>query len=86
MPDYKKMTLERLRELARKALGPGHARKSKAELVSALEAGGKAAPAAPRGAKAAAGKAPRKAAGKARSGASAGGKAEEGMVVSMRQS
>lgn len=38
MPDLKKMTLERLRELARKALGPGaSALKTKAELVRALE-------------------------------------------------
>jgi hypothetical protein len=46
MPDFKKMTLERLRELARSLLGPGHSKKTKAELVAALEgAGGKAAPA-----------------------------------------
>jgi hypothetical protein len=39
MPDFKKMTLERLRELARKKLGPGHSRlKTKAEIVAALEA------------------------------------------------
>jgi hypothetical protein len=38
MPDLKKMTVERLRELARKALGPGaSALKTKAELVRALE-------------------------------------------------
>lgn len=37
MPDFKKMTLESLRELARDVLGPGHSRKSKAELVEALE-------------------------------------------------
>jgi hypothetical protein len=47
MPDYKKMTLESLRELARSLLGPGHSKKTKAELVSALERGGKAAPPAP---------------------------------------
>jgi hypothetical protein len=47
MPDFKKMTLERLRELARSALGPGHSRKSKAELVAALEVSGKAGAAAP---------------------------------------
>jgi hypothetical protein len=41
MPDPKKMTLERLRALARKLLGPGQSRKSKAELVEALAAGKK---------------------------------------------
>src|SRR6266568_566484 len=47
MPDYGKMTLESLRKLARSLLGPGHSRKTKAELVAALEgAGGKAARAA----------------------------------------
>ena len=46
MPDYKKMTVESLRELARKVLGPGHSKLKKAELVRALEeAGRKAAPA-----------------------------------------
>src|SRR5512140_1968540 len=41
MPDFKKMTLQSLRELARKKLGPGHSRlKTKAEIVEALEAGG----------------------------------------------
>jgi hypothetical protein len=38
MPDLKKMTLEGLRALARKLLGPGQSRKSKAELVAALGA------------------------------------------------
>jgi hypothetical protein len=39
MPDFKKMTADALRELARKALGPGHARlKTKKELVEALQA------------------------------------------------
>ncbi len=38
MPDFKKMTVERLRELARKALGPGQSRlKTKADLVRALQ-------------------------------------------------
>ena len=75
MPDYKKMTLERLRELARTALGPGHSKKSKAALVSALEAGGKAAPA--RKAREGTGKAKRAAAGKGKAGggARAGAKA-----------
>ncbi len=42
MPDFKKMTVENLRELARKLLGPGHSRKTKSELIAALEeAGGK---------------------------------------------
>jgi uncharacterized protein len=41
MPDFKKMNVERLRELARKALGPGSSRlKTKAELVNALEEAG----------------------------------------------
>jgi hypothetical protein len=74
MPDYKKMTVESLRELARKVLGPGQSKKTKAELVAALEsAGGKGggaaratgAPARPAGA-APAGKAA-KAAGAAKS-------------------
>jgi uncharacterized protein len=38
MAEFKKMTVERLRELARQVLGPGHSRlKTKAELVEALE-------------------------------------------------
>ncbi|HET7825722.1 MAG TPA: DUF4912 domain-containing protein, partial [Anaeromyxobacter sp.] len=38
MSDFKKMTVESLRELARKTLGPGHSRlKTKSELVRALE-------------------------------------------------
>ncbi len=41
MPDLKKMTLENLRELARRKLGPGHAKlKTKAELIRALEEAG----------------------------------------------
>ena len=43
MPDFKKMTLQDLRELARKKLGPGHSRlKTKGEIIEALkaEAGG----------------------------------------------
>jgi uncharacterized protein len=44
MPDFKKMTVESLRELARKTLGPGHARlKTKTELVRALEEAAKSA-------------------------------------------
>ncbi len=46
MPDFKKMTVESLRELARKLLGPGHSRfKSKTDLVRALEAAGEGGPA-----------------------------------------
>jgi hypothetical protein len=38
MPDFRKMTVQRLRDLARKTLGPGHSRlKTKNELVEALE-------------------------------------------------
>src|SRR6266498_396037 len=45
MPDFKKMTVESLRELARKVLGPGHSKKTKSELIAALQAAqGKAAP------------------------------------------
>ncbi|BDG02069.1 DUF4912 domain-containing protein [Anaeromyxobacter oryzae] len=41
MPDFKKMTVQSLRELARKVIGPGHTRlKTKSELVSALEQAG----------------------------------------------
>ncbi len=40
MPDFKKMTLENLRELARKVLGPGYSRKTKSELIQALEGAG----------------------------------------------
>jgi hypothetical protein len=71
MPDFRKMTLESLRELARRTLGPGHARKSKAELVAALEAAGpkRAAPA--RGGRDASARA-RKAGGKAGKGEAAG--------------
>jgi hypothetical protein len=47
MPDFKKMTLQALRELARKKLGPGHSRlKTKGEIIAALEAGGAKPPAA----------------------------------------
>ena len=60
MPDFKKMTVESLRALARKVLGPGHAKKTKSELVAALEgAGAKPAPAARRGAPARPGGRPR---------------------------
>ncbi|WP_243337289.1 DUF4912 domain-containing protein [Anaeromyxobacter soli] len=38
MADFRKMTVESLRELARKVLGPGQSRKTKGELVAALEA------------------------------------------------
>jgi hypothetical protein len=56
MPDFKKMTVERLRELARKVLGPGQSRlKTKTDLVRALEeakpAEAHAAPKAPKPAK-----------------------------------
>ena len=38
MPDFTKMTVRSLRELARKLLGPGHSRlKTKADIVRALE-------------------------------------------------
>jgi len=37
MPDYRKMTVESLRDLARERLGPGHAKKAKGELVELLE-------------------------------------------------
>ncbi len=41
MPDFKKMTLQSLRELARKKLGPGHSRlKTKGEIIEALRAEG----------------------------------------------
>jgi hypothetical protein len=44
MSDFKKMTVESLRELARKTLGPGHARlKTKGELIRALEGTGEGA-------------------------------------------
>ncbi len=43
MPDFKKMTLQSLRELARKKLGPRHSRlKTKVEIIEALEAEGAA--------------------------------------------
>jgi hypothetical protein len=43
MPDFKKMTVQSLRELARKVIGPGHTRlKTKTELVNALEEAGAA--------------------------------------------
>jgi hypothetical protein len=77
MPDFKKMTVERLRELARKVLGPSHARlKTKTELVRALEeAEPAAAPAARKAAKPA--KEPARAAvpRAAKAGAAAAGKA-----------
>jgi hypothetical protein len=37
MPDYRKMTVESLRDLARERLGPGHTKKAKSELVELLE-------------------------------------------------
>lgn len=41
MADFRKMTVEALRELARKLLGPGHSRfKTKGDLVTALESTG----------------------------------------------
>ena len=82
MADFKKMTVEHLRELARSLLGPGHSKKTKAELVAALEqAEGKAAPGrersapAPRERAAAVGKVARAAASKVRSAARSGAKA-----------
>jgi hypothetical protein len=94
MPDFKKMTVERLRELARKVLGPAQSRlKTKGELVRALEEAGQEPPARVKeaGARAAAatGKAVRaaKGAGKAarqgartvaRAGKAAAGAAAEG--------
>jgi len=45
MADFRKMTVESLRELARRVLGPGQSRKTKGELVEALEAAAKKAPA-----------------------------------------
>jgi hypothetical protein len=38
MADFKNMTLEALRELARKTLGPGHSKLRKSELIERLEA------------------------------------------------
>jgi uncharacterized protein len=38
MPDFRKMTVQSLRELARKVLGPGHSRLTKGELVERLDA------------------------------------------------
>jgi hypothetical protein len=53
MADFKKMTVESLRELARKVLGPGQSKKTKSELVAALEsAAAKPAPARESGARA----------------------------------
>jgi hypothetical protein len=43
MADLKKMTLESLRELARKVLGPGHSKKTKGELIDALQKAARAA-------------------------------------------
>jgi uncharacterized protein len=40
MADFKKMTVESLRELARKVLGPGQSKKTKGELIQALEGAG----------------------------------------------
>ncbi|HTN52673.1 MAG TPA: DUF4912 domain-containing protein [Anaeromyxobacter sp.] len=46
MPDFRKMTVQSLRELARKVLGPAGSRlKTKSELVDALEEAGAATPA-----------------------------------------
>jgi hypothetical protein len=82
MADFKKMTVESLRELARKVLGPGHSKKTKSELVAALErAGAKAsAPAREPGARARTagrGEATGKAAGAARAAKGAARKAGE---------
>lgn len=69
MPDFKKMTVPTLRELARKVIGPGHSRfKTKAELVRALEAREGKAGSAP----AASGSPPAPAAGAPRGGAPVG--------------
>jgi hypothetical protein len=43
MADLKKMTVEGLRDLARRVLGPGHSRKTKGELIDALEKAGEGA-------------------------------------------
>jgi hypothetical protein len=76
MPDYKKMTLERLRELARSLLGPGQSKKTKAALVAALEGAGKATPSKPAKARVGAvGKAARAAAEKVGAAAREGVKA-----------
>jgi hypothetical protein len=40
MADFKKMTVDTLRDLARKVLGPGHSKKNKGELIQALEGAG----------------------------------------------
>ena len=78
MPDFKKMTVENLRELARKVLGPGHSRKTKSELVAALEeAGGKSAAGGREGGKAAAGGGETDARGRARSVAGKAAKAAQ---------
>ena len=47
MSDFRKMTVESLRQLARKILGPGHSRlKTKRDLIAALEAADERSPAA----------------------------------------
>ena len=84
MADFRKMTVESLRELARRVLGPGQSRKTKGELVEALEAAEKKAapgPAAKRaGAKArtAAGRAVQKTEKAVRAAKQAGKAAQEG--------
>jgi hypothetical protein len=40
MADFKKMTVETLRDLARRVLGPGQSKKTKGELIQALEGAG----------------------------------------------
>jgi hypothetical protein len=57
MPDYRKMTVESLRALARERLGPGHAKRTKDELVALLQGAAKAAARRP-AARGSAGKAP----------------------------
>jgi hypothetical protein len=77
MPDFNKMTLESLRDLARRVLGPGHSRyKTKRELVDALQRAGAKAPAAAQGAANEPRRAPRETAGaKATKAAKQAGKA-----------
>jgi hypothetical protein len=91
MPDFRKMTVESLRELARKVLGPGHSRlKTKSQLIAALEAAGERAATAAReaGTKAkrkSAGARAAQATGKAiKAAKAAGGAAREGARAAAR--
>jgi hypothetical protein len=86
MPDFKKMTVESLRELARKVLGPGHSKKSKGELIQALAESGekearKAAEATPPRSGPSAGPAARAAAGKVSKAAAKGATAAAGKAA-----